>query len=119
MANRTTPAYFPKVRLDKRLRRIHGVIEAVHYDAEGRILWARGYLRRFDNFSDRARLSRDQLIARLKAGQRFYLGKPDPLLGNTFTLGPEIRLLQKEGAPFLVAGEETSTERELAGAPEL
>ncbi len=120
MAQSSVPAYFPKVAVPKALRRVHGVVETVHYDQDGRVRWVRAYLRRFDAFSDRVVLSRDELIARLKAGQTFVLGKQqDPFLGNVFEIGPALRLAEKQGHPFLVLEGQPLGERELEGAPVL
>ena len=45
-----------------------GVIEAVHYAADGQVEWVRAYLRRGPAFSDRIMLDRQTLIEDLKAG---------------------------------------------------
>ncbi len=110
------PAYFPKVSVARQLREVDGVIEAVHYAPDGRIAWARAYVRRFANFSDRVRLSRQELIRRLQNGQRFYLGRREPLFGAAFDLGSRVRLSEKDGAPFIVLEGKQGT-KELEGAP--
>lgn len=117
MSTTSRPAYFPKTRVDKALRRVQGVVEAAHYDDQGQLRWVRVHLRRFDAFADHRILTRDELVARLKAGQTFVLGKRHPFLGNTFELGPTLRLAEKHGQPFLLVEGHTTEERELAGVP--
>lgn len=113
----TIPAYFPKTRVDKALRRVQGVVEAAHYDEQGQLRWVRVHLRRFDAFADHQILTRDELVHRLKAGQTFVVGKRHPFLGNTFEIGPTLRLVEKEGRPFLLVDGHTTGEPELAGVP--
>ncbi len=113
------PAYFPRVPVERSLRRLHGVVEAVHYGPDGRVAWVRAYLRRFDNFSDRVRLTREDLVRRLQGGQRFRVGKPRPRLGNDFEVGPAVTLAQRAGEPFLTLEGAPSSEQELAGVPVL
>lgn len=113
----TIPAYFPKTRVDKTLRNVHGVVEAAHYDDQGQLRWVRVHLRRFDTFADHQILTRDELVTRLKAGQTFVVGKRHPLLGNAFEVGPALRLAEKDGQPFLLVEGHTTEERELAGVP--
>ena len=119
MTHTSAPAYFPKTRVDKKLRRIHGVVEAAHYDEHGQLQWVRVHLRRFDAFADHQLLAREELINRLKSGQRFVMGKRDPWLGNTFEIGPAIQLSEKNGQPFLTLEGRSPGEQELEGMPRL
>lgn len=115
------PAYFPKVRRPRRLwQRVHGVVEAVHYAPDGRVAWVRAYPRRWVHYADRVQMSREELIARLQRGERWFLGQRQRFLGSDgFTLGPQICLTERQGQPYLVLSGQPPGERELAGAPEI
>ncbi len=69
------------------------ILEAVHYRADGEIDWVRGYERRGAAFSDRLVWSRDQLLERLRAGQRVLTGARKAYWGNSFEIGKPVRLV--------------------------
>jgi hypothetical protein len=94
-----------------------GVVDAVHYTPDGQVAWVRAYERRGPTFSDHVLIDRSTLIARLKAGKRFWVGKRQPLKASTFDLSQPVRLLTAGGRDVLGVGD-TPCERDcLEGAP--
>lgn len=91
-----------------------GVIEAVRLAPDGRVAMARTFERIGPAYKDSALLSREQLVARLKAGKKYVVGKRTAGQGFTFVTGASVRLvdgaLRLEPAP---AGETA----ELPGVP--
>ncbi len=86
-----------------------GVIEAVRYAQDGQIITARVYERRGASFSDVVLLGREELVKRLKNGQRFVAGKRRASLGTMFEVTAPVRLVraaQKEILTTDGAGEE-------------
>lgn len=94
-----------------------GVVEAVHYNADGSIDWVRAYERRGPTWSDRVLIDRDKLVARLAAGKRFYTGKRRISLASEFDLSAPLRLLATENGHVLVTGGLKASEDQLAGVP--
>jgi hypothetical protein len=78
-----------------------GVIEAVRYAPPGWVAVVRAYERRGPTFSDRILISREELVRRLQAGQRFVAGERQPLLASTFTVASSICLVEKDGKKYL------------------
>ena len=68
-----------------------GLIEAVRYAPDGKIEMVRAYERRGSTFSDIILIHRDDLIARLKQGQKFVTGARKEYLGSTFTSAGSVR----------------------------
>lgn len=87
------------------------VIEAVHYYPSGEIDWVRVYERRGPTFSDRKLIKRDELIKRLKKGQKAVGGQRLPYLASTFNLSEPLRLVNHDSKEFLISGQ-VSTERD-------
>ena len=98
-----------------------GVIEAVRYTPDGKVSLARIYERRGPAFSDRILLSRDELIQRLKSGEKFMIGKRLPRMGGMFEVSARVTLLKKkENEVWIQAGQSdgSAVERDtLEGVP--
>lgn len=94
-----------------------GVVEAVRYEADGQVKWARAYLRRGPTFSDCILLDRQTLVEQLKSGKKFYAGQRKPYLASTFELYELIQVLQRNGKEVLVAGNLQSEQDRLVGVP--
>jgi hypothetical protein len=94
-----------------------GVVEAVRYLPGGEIAWVRAYERRGPSFSDHVILDRPMLVARLKAGKRFYAGQRTELMASTFKLGYPLRLAQAASAEVVVAGKDSPPRDHLEGVP--
>ena len=97
-------------------KQFDGIIDAVHRGEDGKVLWARVYLRRWTHiYSDVQILARAALIARLEAGQRFALGRRRRFSGNTFEVQTPVRL-QPQGQEKILAAGDVAAARELDGA---
>ena len=94
-----------------------GVIEAVHYLPDGKVDWARTYLRRGPTFSDYILLDRQALIEHIHAGKKFYIGERIPLQGGSFKVFDQVKVIKKNGQEYLVTQEGDSKRDYLANAP--
>jgi hypothetical protein len=74
-----------------------GVVEAVRYDADGRVDVVRIYERRGPTWSDRIIIKRDELVKRIKAGKKYFSGTRKTGLAGTFEVAAELRLVGKAG----------------------
>ncbi|NMC79593.1 MAG: hypothetical protein GYA59_09560 [Chloroflexi bacterium] len=83
-------------------QKFDGVIEAVRYTPEGQVGQVRIYERRGPTFSDRVLLTREQLVQRMKAGQRFVAGERKEFLASTFVVRAPVRLAGPKGKEVLV-----------------
>jgi hypothetical protein len=70
-----------------------GVIEAVRYAPDGKIMLTRVYERRGAAFSDRVLLDRPALVERLKKGLKFVTGQREIFLASTFETAKSVQLL--------------------------
>ena len=98
-------------------KKLDGVVEAVRYTTEGQIWLVRVYERRGPTFSDRILLTRQELVDRLKAKKRFFIGRRLQFLASTFDVTFPVRLEGKAGNEMLVSGSQTSESDHLEGAP--
>ncbi|MDA1329804.1 MAG: hypothetical protein DWG76_00715 [Chloroflexi bacterium] len=73
-------------------KKADGVVEAAHFDEEGRLMWVRAYERRGPTWSDVVLLDRAALVERLKAGKRFFAGKRKEFNASDFDLGERLWL---------------------------
>jgi hypothetical protein len=97
--------------------KVDGVIEAVHYTVDGTVVWVRAYERRGPTFSDRVLISREDLIARLKSGKKYFAGQRKKLEASTFELAGAVRLEQTGGRDILAVGQGKSGQDFLEGVP--
>ncbi len=98
-------------------KKFDGVVEAVRYDADGRLALARVHERRGMVFSDHVLLTRDELIRRLKAGQVFVTGRRKPYLGNAFEVYEVVRLAGAPGQEVVISGQADGSERDHLNVP--
>lgn len=84
-----------------------GLIEAVRYGSDGKIQLVRAYERRGATFSDCILIDRENLIARLKKGEKFITGSRKEFMGSTFDLAKHIRL----NGEFISTGNETGRDQ--------
>ena len=94
-----------------------GVVEAVHYDPDGRVNWVRAYLRRGQTFSDIVLLDRQSLVEQLKIGKRIMAGKRIPYYASTFDVAKPLRLIKRDKQELLVTGEISVNKDCLEGVP--
>jgi hypothetical protein len=97
--------------------KVDGVIETVRYDPQGKITLLRMYERRGPTWSDRVLLTREDLVARIKKGQRFYTGSRIPLMGGSFNYGSPLRLRKVNGTEILLSGFGDTSRDMLDGVP--
>jgi hypothetical protein len=95
------------------LKKLDGVIEAVHYTAGGKIAIIRAYERHGVVWSDRILLNRNELSERLMQGKRFVVGVRKNYLGSVFETGT--RVYDVEGN--IVTEGQTSAHDFLTGVP--
>lgn len=101
-------------------QKLDGVIEVVRYAPTGQMLWVRGYLRRGPTFSDRMILTRDDLIAQLKAGKNLYAGKRIEQMASTFEVTQPLKLVNKNGQDWVVLGDTPPGDKDcLDGIPQI
>jgi hypothetical protein len=94
-----------------------GIVEAVHYNPDGTVKWARAYLRRGQIYSDIILLDRQILAGMLKSGKRFMIGRRIPLQASTFEVFKPLRLVQRDGQEFIMTSEAMVNKYLLEGAP--
>ncbi len=81
-----------------------GILEAVRLSEDGQVQIARIFERRGPIFSDRFLVDRDDLIGRIKSGQKFLTGKRLYKMGSMFHTGDDIRVVSSKGNEVLVVG---------------
>jgi len=94
-----------------------GVVEAVHYKADGQLDWVRVYERRGAVFSDRVLLSRDTFIRQLRSGKRYMVGERIQNLGGVFNVTQPVHLHNQDGKQVIVVGDIQASHAELSGVP--
>jgi hypothetical protein len=107
----------PERRKTMAKAKFDGVIEAVHYKPDGQVDWVRSYLRRGPTFSDRLLIDRQTLIEHLKAGKNYMVGERIPQFASTFEVTVPVKVVQKDGKDFVIAGDSFSNQDHLAGVP--
>lgn len=95
------------------------VIVAARYREAGSVEWVRAFERRGPTWSDRTLIRRDELIARIEAGEKAVTGARIPLQASSFKVGDEVRVEQRNGRPVLVAGGSKGEGDSLGGLPEV
>ena len=98
-------------------KKYDGIIEAVHYNPDGKIEWVRAYERHGFVFSDRFLLDRDDLVERLKNGEKIFVGQRKTYWGNDFELEQAVRLVTRDGDELVVAGQGEGKVDHLEGVP--
>ena len=98
-------------------RKIDGVIEAVHYSADGQVETVRYYERRGAVFSDRKLMTRDGLIRMLKARKVFFTGARKPFQGASFETGKQVMLAGAAGREVLTTDNVPVEKDHLEGVP--
>jgi hypothetical protein len=88
-------------------KKFDGVIEAVRYQS-GQIEVVRAFERRGAAFTDRILLTRDELLRRLKKGQKFVVGKRKEFLAGTFDVQEKpVQVLNRDGKETISTSAET------------
>ncbi len=93
-----------KTLSSKRVRKLDGVIEAAHFNADGTLAWVRAYERRGPTWSDTVLLDRATLLERLRQGKRFYVGSRRELWASEFDLTVPLRRVEFYRGEALITG---------------
>jgi hypothetical protein len=91
--------------------KLDGVIEAVRYSPDGKIIVVRAYERHGVVWSDHVLLGRKELSERLKQGKKFVVGERKTYLGSVFETGKVVRQTEDN----IITEGQTSTRDLLAG----
>lgn len=99
-------------------KKYDAVVEAVHLNGDGTIEWVRVYERMGPVYSDRLIWDRSKLVQRLKKkGASIYTGKRVILMGNSFDIGEQVRLVDKDGRDAIVVGDAQSDKDNMDSVP--
>ena len=97
-------------------KKFDGVIEAVRYK-NGQIEVVRAFERRGAAFSDRIIIPRDELLERLKKGQKFTVGKRREFWAGTFDVQDHpVQMINRDGKE-IIATHKDAEHDELEQAP--
>jgi hypothetical protein len=82
-------------------KKFDGVIEAVRYQ-NGQIALVRAFERRGAAFSDRILIPREELLERLKKGQKFVIGKRKEFMAGTFEVQDgHLQVMNRDGKEII------------------
>ena len=97
-------------------KKFDGVIEAVRYK-DGKIEVVRAFERRGATYSDRIMVARNELLERLKKGQKFVVGKRREFLASTFDIQDKpVQVVDRNGKEIIVTSTDADHD-ELEQAP--
>lgn len=97
-------------------KKFDGVIEAVRYK-NGQIEVVRAFERRGAAFSDRILVPRNELLERLKRGQKFVIGKRKEFLAGSFEVQEKpVQILNRDGQE-IISTNSSADHDELERAP--
>ena len=83
------------------VKKFDGVIEAVRYK-DRQIAVVRAFERRGTAFSDRILVPREELLKRLKKGQKFFVGKRKEFLAGTFEVQEKpVQIINRDGKEII------------------
>jgi hypothetical protein len=98
-------------------KKIDGVIETVRYTPSGKLDLVRIYEKRGPTFSDLILLTRAQLVQKLQAGKKFYIGKRIRLQASTFEISVPVIMSGQTGHEVIVSGRQHGDIDDIQGAP--
>jgi len=98
-------------------QKFDGVIEAVRRGPDGEIEIARFFERRGPTWSDHMLINRDDLVKRLKKGEKFMVGERKIYMGGTFDLIARVEITSNGGKEKLVTANSPDGKIELVEAP--
>jgi hypothetical protein len=78
-------------------KKVDGVVEAVRYNPDGKVNFVRAFLRRGPTWSDHVLLTRDELVAAIKSGQRMFIGRRIIYMAGTFDLSSQVQIKNSNG----------------------
>ena len=95
------------------------VVVAARYGQPGRLDWVRAFVRRGPTWSDRVKISRAELIDRVRAGERVFTGSRSEYQASTFEVRDEVRVQGQGEQAFLLAGPGQGQKDDLQSVPVL
>ena len=97
-------------------KKFDGVIEAVRYK-NGQIEIVRAFERRGSAFTDRLLLTRQEFLAQLKKGKKFFVGRRKEFLAGSFDVQDKsVQVLDRNGTEIISTRSESDHD-ELDQAP--
>ncbi len=98
-------------------KKFDGLIEAVRRTEDGEVDVARFFERRGPTWSDHMLINRDDLVKRVKKGEKFVVGERLTFMGGTFDVFSKVQLTSNGGKEKLVTSKSPDTKIELQEAP--
>lgn len=98
-------------------KKIDGVIEAVRYTPEGKLMMARVYLRRGSIWSDRILLTREELLGEINNGKHWVIGKRILYMAGTFDMSLPVQVKGSNGQEVIYTAQPQDNRDNLEGAP--
>ncbi|HWR66716.1 MAG TPA: hypothetical protein VN364_11415 [Bellilinea sp.] len=98
-------------------KKYDGLIESVRRSADGQVEVARFFERRGPTWSDHMLIQRDDLVKRVKKGEKFVIGERLTYMGGTFEVFSKVHLTSNSGKEKLVTSISPDTAIELQEAP--
>lgn len=95
------------------------VIEAAHFSPDGNLQTARIYERRGPTWSDRLLIGRDDLIRRIRKGEKVVIGARKPYLASTFEVIAPVHLAGSPGQEILTSQGENGSQDNLPQMPRI
>ncbi len=98
-------------------KKFDAVLEAVRLNEDGQVEIAKIFERRGIIFSDHFLVDRNELIKRIKDGQKIMTGKRQYKMGSVFDTDKEVRVVSTKGKDVLAVGNESSDRDSLQSIP--
>lgn len=93
------------------------VVVAVRYRDSHQIDWVRAYERRGPTWSDRINIRREELVERIRSGEKVVAGQRIRYEAGTFNYGEPLRLEDHNGQSTVISGTPNGSGDSLAEVP--
>ncbi len=94
-----------------------GILEAIQVDENNQLIQARIFEKHGAVWSDLFLVSRQELIKRINAGQKFFIGQRIYKQGSSFDIGKPLSMATFDGHSFLRLDEDHVSADLLTGVP--
>ncbi|MBW6472384.1 MAG: hypothetical protein K0B14_04610 [Anaerolineaceae bacterium] len=98
-------------------KKFDAILSAVRVDEEGQVQLARIFERHGVVFSDHFLIDRDDLIKRIKGGQKIVTGKRQYKMGSVFDTGEDVQVVSSKGKDLLSVGSGEADKDHLQSVP--
>jgi hypothetical protein len=98
-------------------KKFDAILAAVRVGEDGQVQLARIFERYGVVFSDHFLVDRDDLIKRIKGGQKIQTGKRQYKMGSVFDTGEDVRVISSKGKEVLVVGSGEAEKDHLQSVP--